>query len=253
MIIAIPDMFPRKDRVHIVRDGAAETWRSDFTERKAEVPQVILVEQPQPDSQILPHYHAIDQFQVFLDGEGRLASHAIAPVSIHYTNAYTGYGPIVAGKTGMAYYVMRPGLDVMGPQHLHLPEARRNLKPGKKRFMLTENVRVKSSGELRTLSAIETEHVIEVPAGDPDQGIFAHLVSIGPDRDYTGQDPALGGGQVMMVLQGSMRFNGEALGLRATIAVTREEKAITIHSGADGTQILYMQYPLRTESAPQPH
>ena len=55
MKLSIPNMFPREDKIHVVRDNETETWRSDFTERKAEVPQVILVEQPQPDSQILPH------------------------------------------------------------------------------------------------------------------------------------------------------------------------------------------------------
>lgn len=245
MIISIPNMYPRPDRIHIVRDDAAETYRSDFTERKPEVPQLLLVEQPQPDSQILPHFHSIDQFQVFMDGEGRLGSHAISPVSVHYTNAYTGYGPIVAGKDGMAYYVMRPGLDVLGAQHLHRPEARKNLKPGKKRFMLAENLRIRTTGELRQLAAMEIEQVIDVPDTDPDAGVFAHLISMGPDTVLTGHDPARGGGQVMMVLQGSMTHDGAHLGERGTLAITREEQAVSVRSGSDGVQILYLQYPLR--------
>lgn len=100
MLLSIPSMFPRADRIHVVRDNETETWRSDFSERKAEVPQLLLVEQEIPGSQILPHFHTIDQFQVFVDGSGRLGSHVVDPIAIHYTNGYTGYGPIVAGENG---------------------------------------------------------------------------------------------------------------------------------------------------------
>ena len=71
MLLSIPSMFPRADKVHVVRDNETETWRSDFSERRAEVPQLLLVEQQVPGSQILPHFHAIDQFQVFVDEIGR--------------------------------------------------------------------------------------------------------------------------------------------------------------------------------------
>ena len=245
MKLSIPSMFPRPDKIHVVRDNETETWRSDFTERKAEVPQLLLVEQQIPDSHILPHYHGIDQFQIFMDGEGRLGNHKIAPISIHYTNAWTGYGPIVAGDKGMSYYVVRPGLDVMGSQYLHTPEGRANLKKGGKRFLLAENLNVRSVDELRKLAAIETEKVIDLPAGDPDAGVFAHLVSIGPGTEFTGFDPRLGGGQVFLVLAGSMLHEGRELGLRGAIAVTNEESPVTVRAGAEGLQILYLQYSLR--------
>ena len=60
MLLSIPSMFPRADKVHVVRDNETETWRSDFSERRAEVPQLLLVEQQVPGSQILPHFHAIE-------------------------------------------------------------------------------------------------------------------------------------------------------------------------------------------------
>jgi hypothetical protein len=37
MRLSIPDMTPRADKVHVVRDNETETWRSDYTERKAGV------------------------------------------------------------------------------------------------------------------------------------------------------------------------------------------------------------------------
>lgn len=71
MLLSIPSLFPRSDKIHVVRDNETETWRSDYTQRKVGVPQVLLVEQHVPGSKILPHFHGIDQFQVFMDGAGR--------------------------------------------------------------------------------------------------------------------------------------------------------------------------------------
>ena len=74
MLLSIPDMTPRADKVHITRDNETETFRSDYTERRADVPQLLLVEQPVPGSKILPHFHGVDQFQVVVGGEAAFAS-----------------------------------------------------------------------------------------------------------------------------------------------------------------------------------
>jgi len=248
MILSIPSMWPREDRIHVVRDNETETWRSDFTDRKPEVPQLLLVQQEVPGSQILPHFHGIDQFQVFMDGNGRLGNHAIAPISIHYTNAWTGYGPIVAGEKGMSYYVMRPGFDSLGSQYVHVPESRQYIKRGPKRFLLAENISRKSKEDLRRLSGIEIERAIDVGAEDKDAGVFAHVVSIAPTSSFTGSDPRLGGGQVMLVLEGSLTYEGKQMGERAAIAITSEEDPVTVSSGAEGVQILYLQYALRPKT-----
>jgi hypothetical protein len=249
MILSIPGMLPRADRVHVVRDNETETYRSDYTERTAGVPQLLLVEQFVPGSAILPHFHAIDQFQVFIDGDGKLGHHAIEPISIHYSNGHTGYGPIVAGERGLSYYVLRPGFDVMGSQYLHLPEARKSLKPGGKRYFLAEGIKARPQAELRKLAAPEVRRVIGVKPGDPDAGIFAEILSMGPHAPYTGSDPRKGGGQVYLVLAGSLTHEGQTLSQRAAIAVTHDERPVTFASGADGVQAMVLQYPRRSQPA----
>lgn len=86
MLLSIPNMTARADKVHITRDNETETWRSDYTERAAHVPQLLLVEQPIPGSKILSHFHGVDQFQVVVGGSGKLGQHAVGPISLHYTN-----------------------------------------------------------------------------------------------------------------------------------------------------------------------
>ena len=46
-----------------------------------------------------------------------------------------------------------------------------------------------------------------------------------------------------------MRHDGKELGLRGAVAVTNEEGAVTVRAGADGVQILFLQYPLRRKDA----
>jgi hypothetical protein len=245
MILAIPSMFPRADRIHVVRDNETETWRSDFTERKAGVPQLLLVEQQVPGSKILPHFHAIDQFQVFMDGEGKLGNHAVKPISIHYTNGHTGYGPIEAGPQGLSYYVLRPSFDTLGSQYLHVPEARKKLRRGGKRFMLAEDIGVQSMEALRTLTAPNVERVIGVEPNDPEAGLFVDIVSLPPDAPYNLADPSTGGGQVVIVVQGSVLYGGQELGLRASIAATSDEAAVAFTAGSGGAQVMVMQYARR--------
>jgi hypothetical protein len=248
MILAISSMWPRQDKIHVVRDNECETWRSDFTERKAEVPQVLLVEQQIPESHILPHFHGSDQFQVFMDGYGRLGNHAISPIAVHYTNAWTGYGPIVAGEKGMSYYVLRPGLDVLGSQYMHVPESRQYMRNGPKRFLLAENIKCKSKDELLALKEVSIDRVIDLPADDKDAGVFAHVVSLGPHMTFTGADPRLSGGQMVVVIEGSVTYNGQDMRARSGIAITNDEDAVTVDSDEQGAQFLFLQYAKRQKA-----
>jgi hypothetical protein len=250
MIVTIPSMTPLPDRVRQhspqVYGNEVVTWRSTYTEKAEGVPQMLLVEQPEPGSELLPHYHASDQFQVFIDGDGLLGKHALAAISVHYTNRYTGYGPIVAGPQGVSYYVLRPAPDPLGPgQYLFRPELREKIKthPGPKRTFVADGIRPRPEAELRILSGVERERLFSSPDDAPDAGTLAELVSIGPGQSFTVPEPALGGGQVLLVLAGSLIGADGALGPRAAVAVTRDDSAITLPAGPGGAQVLLMQYP----------
>jgi hypothetical protein len=256
MILSIPSMRPRADRV---RQSSPElfgndpqSFRSDFTERKAGVPQLLLVEQPVPGSTVMPHYHSTDQFQIFLDGSGKLGRHDVHPISVHYTNRYTGYGPIVAGPSGVSYYVLRPEFDqLVTGQYLHVPELREKLKrqPGRRRSIIVDGVPVKTLAALAQLTEPTIERVIDSDSDKHDPGVFADVLSLGPDAFYTTPDPRSGGGQVILVLQGSMSSGGVSYGVRSAIAVTHDEDAVTFSAGEHGLQALVLQYPRRSAAA----
>lgn len=243
-------MFPRADRTRqydpAVFGNECETWRSTYTEKKPGMPQVLLVEQS-PRAALLPHYHASDQFQIFIEGEGKLGKHAVRPVSIHYTNSYTGYGPIVAAEGGIQYFVLRPGFDVLGlGQYLHKPELREKLRAhrGHKRVLMA-GVDVKSRAELETVRGPSVKRLFGVGRGEPDEGLFTDVLELGGNIQYTAPDPHEGGGQVILVLRGTLVHSGSEMGVRSAIVLTREDNAVSFSAGPGGLQALILQYPRR--------
>ena len=47
-----------------------------------------------PGDKSCPHFHQVDQFQILVQGKGTLGRHAVEPYSVHFSRAYTPYGPL---------------------------------------------------------------------------------------------------------------------------------------------------------------
>lgn len=91
-------------------------------------PQVFFVAMS-PNTQIRPHFHPVDQFQVFVGGDGRLGRDALQPSHLHYSERFATYGPVQAGDTGLEYFVFRNHIDRGA---FYMPESRdqRGGRPG---------------------------------------------------------------------------------------------------------------------------
>ena len=74
-----------------------------------------------------PHFHQADQYQVIVQGSGRLGLHDIASVAVHYTDAYSAYGPIVAADEGVSWFTLRNAWD---PGARYMPGHRQQLARG---------------------------------------------------------------------------------------------------------------------------
>ena len=61
-----------------------------------------------------PHFHQANQFQVFVEGEGFFGKQPVRAVRAQYAQAFTPYGPIVAGDPGLSYLTLRNGWDPGG-------------------------------------------------------------------------------------------------------------------------------------------
>src|SRR5262249_20929678 len=54
------------------------------------------------------HYHPGDQFQVVVEGKGKLGRHELAPYSVHFSRAYTPYGPLISdAREPLTFFAMR--------------------------------------------------------------------------------------------------------------------------------------------------
>src|SRR6516165_8499604 len=77
-------------------------------------PMAFLVEKG-PGAVTRPHCHQADQFQVVVAGRGMFGDHEFSDGAVHYTDAYSAYGPIItvpsgssATGSGMAWTPLRP-------------------------------------------------------------------------------------------------------------------------------------------------
>ena len=77
-------------------------------------------------------------------------------------------------------------------------------------------------------------------------GVFADMLLLPPHASYAGADPKTGGGQVFLVLQGALTHEGNMLATPSSIALTHDEPALQFAAGAEGLQVLMLQYPCRT-------
>ncbi|MDO9024338.1 hypothetical protein [Zwartia sp.] len=195
----------------LVRSGTGEEhWRTDFLiaqelsgDLNKTSPQAFLIEMT-PEEVIQPHFHEVEQFQVFLEGEGQLgrSSDGIRPTVVHYTDAYTGYGPITASEYGLSYFALRPRKDP-GAIYLHKEGYRERLRPSLKRHFTipviksTEPVLAHLKQPVVESLFDETQYVLA-------DGLAGSIVRLGPRQVYDQTCPEKTGGQYVIVLQGQL-------------------------------------------------
>ncbi len=198
-------------------------------------PQGFLVHQP-PNAITPAHFHEPNQFQVFVDGGGRIGAQTAAPLTVQYANGHTPYGPIVAGDQGVTYFTLRQRWD---PGAKYVPANTALLKSGNQRRRLKGGIGVgeESARCRRTQTARET---VLAPEGD---GMASWIWRLGPGGEAVLPAPIDGGGQYLIVAAGTLAVDGRALGRLSTVFVSTEETAFTAQAGDDGLDLLVLQFP----------
>jgi len=206
---------------------------SDTSHRDS--PQALLVEQS-PNSVIPTHFHGIDQFQVVVAGHGHLGRKAVEPVILHYANAYTGYGPIRAAEDGISYFTLRAQSE---PGAFFIPQAREFQKANQRRNLTAKVSVLDDDQELKDIVGIEQTVLFEPEA----QGLAAYRLRLATGERFTGPDPARGGGQFYVVLNGTLEHDGDAYDRWSCIFVEPPEQGLDIVSGLPGLELLILQFP----------
>jgi hypothetical protein len=209
--------------------GSYEGGDSDF-------PEGYLVEfRPRPGGRIEPHFHKVAQYQVIVGGDGHLGKHAVSPISFHFADLSTPYGPITpTGAAGIEFFTLRPARrpgtwHMPGSKHEMLGRAGRNVSVGVEAQPLPER-------------GVSSEVLLD-PHAD---GLASFRLRLGPGEEATGPAPAGSGGQYYVVIAGALQHDGQDLPPRSLLFIGPDEAAPTIAAGSEGADVLVLQFPVKT-------
>ena len=215
-------------------------------------PHAFLIEVP-PNSESPAHFHRVPQYQVFVDGGGKLGRrHGVEPGTIHYVDEFTGYGPILAANEGLSYFTLRSFFDP-GAEYVAQPGAREKLRPSARRYLVIDEdkVALSNSESVAARGDVALDCLIE----PHDDGLAAYMLRSGPGLTATGPDPAASGGQYWLVLNGSLVHAGTEYVRHSLAWVSRSEAPFTITAGDSGVEVGVFQFPRaltsRTTHAPE--
>jgi hypothetical protein len=243
MVQAVSPEMARAQRRDVVANGVPATLTTYFGSNwtlagpdappppgpEVLYPMAFLVEQS-AETTVQTHYHAANQWQVVVGGGGSMGTHAVGPVVVHYTNAFSSYGPLRSGPEGLHYFTLRNGYD---PGAQYIPAGRDRLRQVKRRFREAKQV----AGAPCTQPGAE----VLIPMAEDGMGALRFRLAAG--ESVTGPDPSTGLGQFWVVTAGSLAAEGAALPRLSLLFVRPEESAFTATAGAEGLEVLALQYP----------
>jgi hypothetical protein len=199
-------------------------------------PQAFLVERPYPNPRVAPHFHDIDQFQVIVDGDGRMGKKEVKPITFQYADAFTPYGPIVGRDNGISFFTLRA---VASGGYFAMPGSRKHM-PGR----AGRNIAAAFDIEREPLPAHE---VTREPLMEPEaDGVYAEGLRLGAHASTTGVTPDAGC-QYYLVCTGSLIQDGKTMPVKSLIHVAPGEDTPLLQAGPEGASVLVMQFPRPTE------
>ncbi len=224
-------------RKHYFLPNGTGFWKSDFIASAHDAlpsPQAFLVEQD-PNQVILPHFHEQNQFQIIVQGGGTLGRSVVAPITVHYAAAYTGYGPITAGADGLWYFTFRPMMD-NGALFVH--ESRDKMQPLPKKHYHSAPLGSASEGELAALTAAEIQ-----PIHTDLDGPTIAIIRVPPGQVLPVTGTGQGGGQFLLVTSGEMIASGAGHPKWSCLWIGSEDCALEGIAGERGVEVLSLEFP----------
>jgi hypothetical protein len=239
MMLAKSMSEARVNRTHRLHPDGRETWISRFFTASAEAPEqpVAFYVEKKAYAVIPPHFHAVNQFQVIAAGSGTLGKQAVEPLTLHYTNGYTGYGPICAGEEGIAFFTLRNRFDAGGARFF--PGGRSFMKPAPKRHCVSGPLTLSSAAHLQSREDQALETIIE-PEAD---GLAAWFLRVAPSTTTYTPAAEQGGGQYIIVAGGSWLCDGVELPRLSCAYVSADAGPIALQAGPHGLETLVVQFP----------
>ena len=188
-----------------------------------------------------PHFHIVDQFQVLVDGKGSLGRHDLAIYDVHFSRAYTPYGPLISDAgTGSTFFVLHARSHTDWGSH-HLPKERAKLQqvPDRQPWQITRP----ASFSLLQPGSASNSLLQAIPGIKDEYGLAGYTLSMMPNAKTSAPDPSNGEGQYLAVVKGSVLHDGKEHKAPALVFVYPEDGPYRVHAGSAGLEALVLNFP----------
>jgi hypothetical protein len=216
--------------------GAKSEWMMTGEDPKFS-PTVFLYEQP-ANQTLAAHFHHNNEFQVFIEGNGKLGARAVGPVTVHYAGAYTAYGPIVAGPAGLKYFTIR---TVHESGAVLVSKAQGKWPAGPRRQATSKPFGIKSTDELEALHEPNTAVILPLD----NDGLSVTSVELSPRAALPPPSVGVGDGVFLLILAGSLLGAEEQLNEYESLYATVNTGLPELRAGERGAHLLVLIPPPR--------
>ena len=222
-------------------------WRSDFIARPedktVDTPMAFLAE-GSAHRVLRTHFHVVDQFQVMYNGSGAVGKHAVGPGAVHFSRAYTPYGPITYSEQGLGFITLRAHRD---PGAQYLPESREVLDNVSDRTPW--QITVFPDFDLATGERGVAMKALEGLRG-PD-GLSGWSVKMSPGAKAYAPEASKGDGQYILVMKGGIEHEGKLKKDLTIVWVGKDESAFELVAGPEGMEGLILNFPVPGGGRPE--
>ena len=196
-------------------------------------PQAFLVERSYPNATIHPHFHDVDQFQIFVGGDGRIGKTPVKAGTFQYSDAYTPYGPIVGNEEGVTFFTLRA---IASGGHWSMP-GNRDKMPGRAGRYIAGDFDFETT--LADAGRLESEVLME-----QEDGLTVHGLKFGPGGTNSGEQagPEAAGGGYALVFSGSVAIAGKDLAPKSLVQFAGDEEIPAMTAGDDGANVLLVTF-----------
>ena len=190
-----------------------------------------------PGVELAAHFHKVDQYQVFFGTPGAMFKRReISPVMVHYTDAYSTYGPVrAADDKPLRYATIRAESSNFGGV---MPGARAELTRRGRRSM---SVAVEQAS-LACIPERGRSSIVDVIDED-DDGLAARLVLLGPAsrRSLAPQERTAGRG--WLIVAGDLGVDQSSYAAGTIGWSSGDDREIAVTGGPAGAVVLLLDFP----------
>ncbi|QDC37268.1 hypothetical protein [Sphingobium fuliginis] len=203
-------------------------------------PTVFLYEQP-GDTTLSAHFHHNNQFQIFIEGEGKIGPRKVGPVVVHYAGAYTGYGPLQAAPAGLKYFTLRSVHESGAVRVADARAGKADWPKGPMRHATSKQIDIAATEALAALEGVR--ETILIPRAD--DGLEVVSIELPPTTALPAVDIGTGEGVFIFILAGSIDSEPFTLSANESLYISSDERFPRLMTGPSGGHLLTLVMPKR--------